>query len=141
GNAAAGIRFAGARANTIGGGVPGQGNLISANGLGLDMPFAGIVFASGQGGQATDGNLIQGNFIGTVISGTQRLGNGATGITFFSAVANRIFDNVISANGTFVVGFGTDFPGFAPSGNVLQGNKVGTDVTGTQPLGNASFGI
>ena len=90
----------------------------------------GIVISS-QGG-----NSIYGNFIGTDPTGTQARGNGA-GIGLFSPnntiggiVADRVNLNLISGNG----GAGILVSGASANGNQIQGNYIGTDVTGTRPL-------
>jgi hypothetical protein len=86
--------------------------------------------------------LIQGNFIGTDVTGTKPVGNSAdgismgpleTGITIGGSTSGS--GNVISANSVYGVAdfFGND--------NLIQGNFIGTDVTGTQPLGNGSDGL
>ena len=96
-----------------------------------------------QGG-ASDHTTLQGNFIGTDASGHVRLGNGGSGVTLESTDDNLIGGtteaarNVISGNGfsgVFVFGF---VPAMR---NVVQGNYVGTDVTGTAAIGNGLDGI
>src|SRR5258706_15562391 len=58
-----------ASGNTIGGAIAGARNIISGNlGVGITMP-TGVY-----------GTVIQGNFIGTDITGTVRLGNNGNGI-------------------------------------------------------------
>ena len=130
-----GILISEAPNNTIGGLVAGARNVISGNGSN------GIALTNSNAGPAT-GNLIQGNFIGTDVTGTKPLGNfpfdagtgqgivlGGTGNTVggTSAAAR----NVIAANS----GPGIEIRG---DGNVVQGNYVGTDVTGTVALGNGA---
>jgi CSLREA domain-containing protein len=100
-------------------------NLISANG------DEGI-----QGGNAANGNLIEGNFIGTDASGTSALGNESDGIDIEGS-NNMILNNLISANGDE----GIDIDDVNATGNVIQGNRIGTDITGALPLGNASDGV
>jgi hypothetical protein len=115
----------GGNAAQIGGTLPGAGNLISANGIGLDL--------------AGSDSVVQGNRIGTDVTGTLPLGNG-TGVRVDIAGngENTIggtdpgAGNLISGNG---IGIGTD-PGV--NYNVIQGNLVGTDITGTQALGNTT---
>jgi hypothetical protein len=112
----------------IGGTEPGAGNVIAANnGVGVFIAFQGIV---------------QGNFIGTDATGTRPLGNRGSGVVFEGSGVVGGTDpgagNVISANG----GDGVDLfslPGSA--GGVVQGNFIGTDVTGTVALGNARHGV
>jgi hypothetical protein len=110
----------------IGGTMVGAGNLISGN------QSTGIIIHNSHGDQ------VQGNKIGTDISGTKPLGNG-TGLevmgsenTIGGLVAGA--GNLISGNSP---GVGVVIGGFiSGSGNLVQGNSIGTDVTGTKPLGN-----
>lgn len=87
------------------------------------------------------GNVIEGNFIGTDITGTIRIGNRYNGIVVFSR-NNRIGGtapgarNVLSGNGYPALHLGA-----GAGGDLVQGNFIGTDVTGTVPLGNSQNGI
>ena len=83
-------------------------------------------------------NEIKGNFIGTDVTGTVDLGNSSSGIFIWSTSDNAIGGttaadrNIISGNGNFGVRI------YAGStGNLVQGNYIGTDLTGTSPLGNS----
>ena len=113
--------------NVVGGTAPGAGNLISGNkGNGV----------SAQGNGAS--TLVQGNFVGTDVTGTKALGNGAWGVFVNSGTPNVVIGgpaegarNVISANASAGVTI------YVSSGTVIQGNYIGTDVTGTAALGNA----
>jgi titin len=122
----------GATNTAIGGTAAGAGNVISGNhrfGLNLSL------FSSG--------TTAQGNLIGTDASGTAALGNGSDGIFFAGGADNLVGGttaaarNVISGNN----GDGIDINGTPSTGNVVQGNYIGTDVTGTQALGNAQDGV
>jgi CSLREA domain-containing protein len=82
---------------------------------------------------------IEGNFIGTNPAGTQDLGNAGAGVlTSGSATTvggtSRAARNIISGNGA---------NGFATSDldSRVLGNLVGTDRTGTEPLGNGGNGV
>lgn len=98
------------------------GNLISGN-LG-----AGLVVGSGA--------VVQGNLIGTDVTGTRALGNASAGVWVgFDATGSLIggatpaVRNVISGNawnGVYIEG----------SNHLVQGNFIGTDITGTLALGN-----
>lgn len=125
--------------NRIGGTVPAQRNVISGN------DSNGIQI------QATNANpsaVIQGNFIGTDRTGTADLGNSSRGIFIFYCSDNVIGGassgarNVISGNdlgGVRIRGLGG-----APTprgNNVIQGNYIGTDVTGAAALGNTGEGV
>lgn len=123
--------------NTIGGTLSGAGNLISGNvqdGIFLD-------------GSTAANNLVQGNFIGTTASGTSALKNGRAGIGISGAPGNTIggidpgAGNLISGNGDTTTDGGIYLIGVGATGNLIQGNKIGTDVTGTLALGNAHEGI
>jgi hypothetical protein len=118
-----------ATGNTIGGTEPGAGNLISGN------KFAGIDF-----GNAGAGNVIQGNYLGTDVTGTVALGNGY-GI-FIEGGDRTTIGGAEPGAGNLISGNqmdGIDF--FVLVGGLVQGNYIGTDVTGTVALGNGGGGI
>ncbi|MFM2052137.1 MAG: hypothetical protein RL456_174, partial [Pseudomonadota bacterium] len=86
-------------------------------------------------------HTIAGNWIGLAADGTTGAGN-QQGVNLWNSSGNTIGGttaadrNVISANtgpGVFVGGTST--------GNVIRGNHIGTDRTGTTALGNANFGV
>jgi titin len=118
--------------NVVGGSTPGSGNLISGN------TYRGIDISS-----VSNHNLVQGNFIGTDATGTATLGNGGDGIMIHTSSNNLIGGttlgarNVISGNGDDGISILAD-PGAlnTASGNRIEGNFIGTDVTGTSALGN-----
>ena len=100
---------------------------------------------TGSGIVATrDGNTIQGNFIGTDTTGTQALGNGDFGVAISSR--NNVIGglqpgdrNVISGN--LASGIYLSSTSGLPTNNVVAGNLIGTDVTGTLDLGNSLAGV
>src|SRR5207244_696750 len=130
-----GVTIDGASNNTIGGATPGARNVISGNG------FFGISIVRGFfSGAPASGNLVQGNYIGTDVDGTAALGNHAQGIAIINTPGNTVGGttalgrNVVSGNrgdGVFIWQSGA-------SGNLVEGNFIGTDASGTAPLGNAS---
>jgi titin len=131
-NAGDGVTINGATGNTIGGTDAGAGNLLSGNtqgGVGLKGPGA-------------DSNVVQGNYIGTDASGRLTLGNGLSGITILSGNSNLIGGTttaartIISANKLAGVYITT-----GSGGNLVQGNFIGVDATGSNALGNATNGI
>ena len=140
GNGAEGVRLeAGANVNTIGGIVAGARNVISANGTdGIYLQDA-----------ATDGNVIQGNYIGTDATGLLDRGNADRGVQVESGADNTVIGgtapgagNVISGNGNdgIVIGDGAS-PGTGTTGTVVQGNLIGVGADGTTPLGNDAHGV
>ncbi|MDT3778358.1 DUF4347 domain-containing protein [Nitrospira sp. MA-1] len=90
----------------------------------------------------SDGNTIAGNYIGTDVTGTVDLGNGSAGLYIFSA-QNTIIGGTIAADRNLISGnqgSGILRQG-SNGGNVIQGNYIGTDATGTLDLGNTQNGI
>ncbi len=129
-----GVWMTAGSANTIGGTAAGAGNVISGN------TQHGVYFS----GTSVTGNVVQGNFIGTNANGTAALGNGGDGIYFSSGTSTNTIGgtaagagNVISGN----TGQGIEIHDAISSGNVIQGNLIGLDVTGTNDLGNSSHGL
>lgn len=135
GNASVGgVSINDAPSNTIGGTTVGARNVISGN----DGPGIKI-----EGSGAT-GNLVQGNFIGTDVTGTDALANTTSdGVFIKNAPGNTVggtapgAGNVLSGNGDN----GVEIFGADATGNLVQGNYIGTDVSGTVALGNALNGV
>jgi len=127
GNGQEGIRVSLADNNTI-----GPQNVVSYN------EGHGIYIYIG------DGNTIRGNLVGTDIAGTHARANGGSGIYIGvqskdNTVGGSEYGqaNVISGNdshGVYIAGSGT-------TGNVVQGNYIGVDLSGTKVLGNHLSGI
>lgn len=119
----------------IGGLDVGERNVIAGN--------SGGIFLRSNGGAGTIGSIIQGNFIGTNVTGTAGLGLG-NGISIASM--NNLIGgsqtgagNVISGNTVGVQIGGTTTA--AVRGNTIQGNFIGTGNNGIQPIPNSSSGI
>jgi hypothetical protein len=90
---------------------------------------------------ASNGNVVEGNFIGTDITGMTDAGNAVDGVFLRSAGGNRIGGvlpaqrNVISGNGSSGVN------GFGARNNLFQGNYIGLNAPGTAALGNSNNGL
>jgi len=119
--------------NTVGGSGSSARNIISANG------HTGV-FMGGTDG--TSANRIEGNYIGTDESGRHALGNVSEGIQISShpetpdlSNDHQIIRNIVSANGVNGISL------FESRNNVIQGNRIGTDVFGRPLLGNGEFGV
>lgn len=114
----------------IGGDSPGDLNLISGN------ENAGIQISGDSG--IVRRTIIQGNFIGTDISGTMRISN-FYGITVNNGDSTLIGGlgpedgNLISGNSFFGIEFGS-----TGVNSVVEGNLIGTDAAGLSGLGNGS---
>lgn len=130
-----GVLLVGSSLNTIGGILPGQGNLISGN---LDN---GIAMRPDDQGMESSGNAVLGNRIGTTADGTSALGNQGDGILIISAAGNIIggqdagAGNLISSNRN-----GMELSSFTEQ-TLIQGNLIGTTADGRRALGNQRDGI
>ena len=96
-------------------------------------------------GAGSSNNVIQGNFIGTDVSGTADLDNGRQGVLISGAAANNTVGGTIAAAARNVIS-GNDIDGVqianaGSSNNLIQGNFIGTDVSGTADLGNGRVGV
>ena len=121
--------YGGSANNLIGGTGPGAGNVLSGNkqyGLYISDP-------------GTASNVVQGNFIGTDVAGTNAIGNTGFGIGVWSGADGNFIGGTSVGAGNLISGN----PGFSygiaiggANGNVVQGNLIGTDITGTNNLGN-----
>ena len=131
--------------NTIGGTTAGARNIVSGNnGIG--------VLITGSGGLFATGNLVQGNYIGTDLTGTSALLNSSDGVRISDQASNNVVGgtspgagNLISGNagaGVNITQSGADgMPSSGPTtGNLVQGNFIGTDVTGTAALPHGDGG-
>ncbi|HEX9564023.1 MAG TPA: right-handed parallel beta-helix repeat-containing protein [Gemmatimonadaceae bacterium] len=117
--------------NRIGGATPGERNIISGN------------VVAGLSVRGSDGNSVEGNFIGTDVSGTMGIGNGRQAGIQVQGDNNRIVGNLVSANvsGISIGAFSSDPNITSASYNVVQGNLIGTDVHGNPVLGNGLRGV
>ena len=117
----------------IGGTDPLARNLISGNSI------AGVSINLNNAPDTVSGETIQGNDIGTDDRGLGAIGNGV-GISIQSATSELIGGTTPGAGNLIS---GNNGPGIedqnsrsTPGGNTIQGNLIGTDGTGTHPLGN-----
>jgi hypothetical protein len=106
-------------ANLVGGADPAERNIVGGGNIAIQV-------SSG------DGNVVRGNYVGVGLSGAAALGGGiATGIYVFGASNTLVVDNLVggcSVSGITVASVGT--------GNILQGNRIGVDASGTQSIPN-----
>ncbi len=135
GNASAGIYFYGYSNgqiinSQIGNGTAAGRNIISGNGN------CGIYFLN----QDVQRNTINGNYIGVTFDGADTLANQSGGIYLLESEDNIILNNVISGNNGTGIVIGADYNSNADD-NIIRGNKIGTDATGSIAIGNAGYGI
>ena len=126
-----GVGIQGAPDNFIGGTTAEARNVISGNN------DSGVSIS----GTPARNNSVLGNYLGTDVSGTVRLGNSQNGVAIYNAPANFVggtaagAGNLISANGIGIQIGSANAAGGAPD-NIVQGNRIGTDASGTANLGN-----
>lgn len=132
-----GIQASGA-SDTIGGIDPGAGNLVSGN------AYKGI-YSTG------NNSTIQGNYVGTNATGTAALGNGLSTRSPASRRAGleaegtgTLIGGTASGAGNLVSGNGNSNhqnAGLAIFGTsqIVQGNLVGTDATGSSKIPNSGY--
>lgn len=107
--------------NRIGGNAANELNVISGNtGPGIRI-------------DASPGNLVAGNFIGTEATGNSPLANAGGGIAMLNGASGNTIGgvspgmgNVISGNGTA----GVNVTGAATSANIIVGNRIGLGFAG-----------
>jgi parallel beta-helix repeat protein len=114
-----------------------SGNLITQNIISGNFRYGLFISEGGS-------NIVTGNQIGTDIAGLMAEGNTSDGIQIANSSNNQIGGivdadrNIISGNlnGITIIG------DFAPASlNLVQGNYIGTDVTGLLPIPNLFDGI
>ena len=97
--------------------------------------------AGGSGTTATSGNIIIGNFIGTGTTGASVAGNKNNGIEVQNA-PNTVIGGTTAAARNIISGNKVGLGLYNNSDtSVIEGNYIGTDVSGSNPLGNTGDGI
>jgi CSLREA domain-containing protein len=127
-----GIRFTGtSQGFTIGGTLPGAGNLVSGYVTGISLSLTPVPFAAN--------SAIEGNYIGTNAAGSAALPNqngiivGTSDAVFPLTIGGPLTTatNLISGNSNGIL--------VSHANNVvIQGNRIGTDATGSAAVPNSS---
>ena len=130
---ATGVLIGGAE-NSIGGQTAADRNLVSGN------ENRGISIGSVLGDSTAMENVVAGNFVGTDAAGTGALGNGGSGIGVYGP-ENVIGGTTAGSGNVIAANAGSGIEIVAGDETVVQGNRIGTDVSGNARLGNALSGV
>jgi hypothetical protein len=121
--------------NTVGGTTAMARNIISGN------ADSGVYIGTIGNAAVSSGNVVEGNFIGTDLTGTVALGNAYDGVELSKDATGNIIGgatvstrNIISGN----TNDGVEITGAGVTANLVAGNYIGTDMTGTVAIGNAT---
>ncbi len=126
----AGVRVNGGNNNTIGGITAADRNIISGNNQ------TGIfITSSGQGVR------VIGNFIGTDVTGTVALPNLGEGMRIDASPTNNTVGGTTPGERNIISGNTTDGIIVRGDDNIITGNYIGTDVTGSVALPNGTNGL
>jgi hypothetical protein len=128
-NNGAGIELQSSADCVIGGPTSGERNVFSANSQG------GVRVIGGFGG---GGNSILGNWFGLSASGGTAQSNGVGIVLGFGAVSTRVGGPAPGEGNTIAGHFTGIYLGDAGSGNVIRGNRIGTNPAGTQAMPNGT---
>jgi len=135
-----------------------DGTGASANGFKIENASNSVIkglVVNGFAGSAINisgdsvGTRIEGNFLGTDVTGTLDKGNGNDGVSLFDGPSQTVIGgttpaarNLISANDDQGIDLGnSSSPGALPEEHRIQGNYIGTDRSGTKDLGNDACGV
>lgn len=110
--------------NSIGGSLPGQGNVVSGN------TQHGIMLQGGTG------NVVEGNHIGLTADDVE-MGNGFVGLRVIGSADLVVRSNIISGNDSIGVFVGGAFTTDA----LFELNMIGTDTEGSVDIGNKGVGF
>lgn len=134
--------------NGAGAGGNAAGLLITAGGSTINALVVNRFAHSGIELTTGGGNIIQNSYIGTDAAGTTDLGNTLNGV-IISNSSNNIIGGIAAGAGNVISGNGNDGVLIMRivniiaqvEGNVVAGNFIGTDVSGTIALGNSGNGV
>jgi CSLREA domain-containing protein len=137
--------FAGSPLIAVSGGGSTRGLKITGGGATLRGLALADFAGDGLEIRGPGGNVVETCYVGMALDGVTAAGNSGSGIVLESSSNNRIGGtsksqrNLISGNTGKGNGGGILMNG--GSGNIIQGNFIGTDITGTLDRGNQGRGI
>jgi hypothetical protein len=117
----------------------GDGNVISGN----DWEGVHIV-GTGTTDNETSDNVVEGNYIGVSASGSAALGNAESGVGIYAGASDNTIGGSVSGTGDLISANGSNgvyITDAGTTGNVVEGDFIGTDWTGSNPMPNASNGV
>jgi titin len=119
--------------NSIGYAYVGSNNVISGNGT-------WGVYISDSG---TNGNSVANNYIGTNSAGTAGVPNTNNGLDVVNSAADNTVGGTTSAARNVISGNDNEgvLIGLSATQNIVEGNFIGTDYTGTKSVGNHLDGV
>jgi uncharacterized repeat protein (TIGR01451 family) len=133
GNSGEGVLVTGAPGNSIGiGDVRGR-NVISGNsGSGIEIT-----------GAASIGNRVAGNYIGTDVTGTRDGGASGSGVFINGNASGTIVGGPLAGERNVVSGntYGIYLENAGTTANLVRGNFIGTDASGTFAVANSQSGV
>lgn len=138
------VELSGALVAAGGNGLTIASNGCVVRGLVINRFAAGILFTSQFGGPGVNGSIVEGNYIGTDLTGTSAAGND-TGVllglgTITDSVGPTTVGGTAPAARNIISGNSTGILSRVGAHDIL-GNFIGTDASGTISLGNASRGV
>lgn len=130
----------GGASNSLGGSCSGVCNLIGGSTGSVGIAVQGSTPTS------TNGTLIQGNFLGTDVTGTLARSNGQYTNIDVSQSQTITIGVTAAGTGSLISGEANQGTGILIDGGVvgpvnIQGNFIGTTTTGNATLGNGGSGV
>ncbi len=134
-NSGSGVEISGgAKNNLVGGGASATRNVIAGN-TGRGVLISGL---------GSDGNKVQGNYIGTNATGAAALANASDGLAVASGAKNNVIGGATSGSGNLLSGnrlSGISLEGDTTASNTVIGNRIGVAANGTASLPNNQHGV
>jgi hypothetical protein len=135
GNSVEGVLITKGSGNTIGGTTAGAADVVSGNGsFGVELDNIGSAVPVGLSGSSD--NLVEGDFIGTDVTGTIALGNAAGGVLIGDATSNTI-GGATAVAGNLI----TDNGGTGVAVTEVIDTSNGNQITANRIFGNAGQAI
>jgi hypothetical protein len=119
--------------NLIGGTTAGAGNLVSGN------HYTGVLLTDA----GTVGNQVQGNMLGTDVTGNLSVSN-FFGVAIINSAGGNLIGGTVPGAGNLIsgnTGSGVYVAGYTTTLNLMQGNRIGTNAAGTAALPNSDSGV